>query len=366
MKIEYVIQEIKNDKIKVAIFELEEGDKQSSDTYVGTFDFTIEEYLAEKQKEGEREFFKEDIILHLLNEPIYSKQLLEMFTMQEELNVHTNGPDYKQTQICTKTGKLINYRRAAWMETAEFIDSFDWKHWKHKKDDIENAKTELVDIWHFLLSEGLIENNGIPNNDILQRVDDTIKWTIGNKAQTTNPYALYQTIKFGIAMAPTEFYTTSVITETIGNTNFYESHVEEKQKNFIQEPLFDICEIFVMSMIDKKTYANCFDVDNYNSPLLKFFGMCRFIELSFNELYQRYLVKNVLNRFRQDHGYADGSYIKTWNNDEDNICAVQFANRLGDKLTPDTLYTTMSYFYEHAVKGTMETFNETDFNELFE
>ena len=42
------------------------------------------------------------------------------------------------------------------------------------------------------------------------------------------------------------------------------------------------------------------------------------VEMPFDELYQRYVGKNVLNRFRQDHGYQDGSYIKVWQGREDN------------------------------------------------
>lgn len=40
--------------------------------------------------------------------------------------------------------------------------------------------------------------------------------------------------------------------------------------------------------------------------------------LDFAELYRQYLGKNVLNFFRQDHGYQDGSYRKLWAGKEDN------------------------------------------------
>ena len=41
-------------------------------------------------------------------------------------------------------------------------------------------------------------------------------------------------------------------------------------------------------------------------------------ELSFDELFRHYVGKNVLNFFRQDHGYKTGEYIKVWNGKEDN------------------------------------------------
>lgn len=40
--------------------------------------------------------------------------------------------------------------------------------------------------------------------------------------------------------------------------------------------------------------------------------------LSFDRLYRLYVGKNVLNFFRQDHGYKDGSYQKIWAGREDN------------------------------------------------
>lgn len=42
------------------------------------------------------------------------------------------------------------------------------------------------------------------------------------------------------------------------------------------------------------------------------------IDMSFEELYKMYVGKNVLNIFRQDHGYKDGTYKKVWAGREDN------------------------------------------------
>ncbi|WP_444932318.1 dUTP diphosphatase [Microbulbifer sp. SSSA002] len=51
-------------------------------------------------------------------------------------------------------------------------------------------------------------------------------------------------------------------------------------------------------------------------------------EMSFAELYQRYVGKNVLNRFRQDNGYKDGSYVKNWAGREDNEHLAEIAGLL--------------------------------------
>ena len=45
--------------------------------------------------------------------------------------------------------------------------------------------------------------------------------------------------------------------------------------------------------------------------------------LDFDALYTAYVGKNVLNFFRQDHGYKEGTYRKTWAGREDNEHLVE-------------------------------------------
>ena len=47
------------------------------------------------------------------------------------------------------------------------------------------------------------------------------------------------------------------------------------------------------------------------------------IGMSFDELYRHYVGKNVLNFFRQDHGYKEGTYVKRWHDREDNEHLVE-------------------------------------------
>ena len=54
-----------------------------------------------------------------------------------------------------------------------------------------------------------------------------------------------------------------------------------------------------------------------------FWDLMNAVELSFEELYRQYVGKNVLNFFRQDNGYKDGSYIKQWQGREDNEHLVE-------------------------------------------
>jgi dimeric dUTPase (all-alpha-NTP-PPase superfamily) len=223
---------------------------------------------------------------------LLTQRLKDMFEMQEALNAYTNGADYKETKSCAKTGKAINYRRCAWMETAEFIGSFDWKHWKHGKDDIENAKTELVDIWHFLMSAELIEK-GMPDDSDLE---------YAHKSISSNPYS---------------------------------------------NDMFAVADIFVCGIIEEPSILPNEEAEGVLSDFLL---LCTMVGLSFDELYKRYVIKNSLNFFRQDHGYAEGTYIKNWSEGkEDNVFAIEFADKLGENLSKTTLYELLKDFYCKSV-----------------
>jgi dimeric dUTPase (all-alpha-NTP-PPase superfamily) len=47
-------------------------------------------------------------------------------------------------------------------------------------------------------------------------------------------------------------------------------------------------------------------------------GLMQQLDMDIDELYERYVGKNVLNIFRQDNGYKTGEYQKLWNGREDN------------------------------------------------
>lgn len=64
-----------------------------------------------------------------------------------------------------------------------------------------------------------------------------------------------------------------------------------------------------------------FDVPSFAGCLLQ-------CEMSADDLYRSYVGKNSLNFFRQDHGYKDGTYIKVWNDREDNEYLIDIINRL--------------------------------------
>lgn len=59
-----------------------------------------------------------------------------------------------------------------------------------------------------------------------------------------------------------------------------------------------------------------------------FWNLMNSVDMSFDELYRQYVGKNVLNFFRQDNGYKDGSYQKQWQGREDNEHLVEILAEL--------------------------------------
>lgn len=67
---------------------------------------------------------------------------------------------------------------------------------------------------------------------------------------------------------------------------------------------------------------------NRGFSVREFAALMNAAELTFDQLYVGYIGKNVLNFFRQDHGYKEGSYIKLWGGREDNEHLVEICTLL--------------------------------------
>jgi dimeric dUTPase (all-alpha-NTP-PPase superfamily) len=79
-------------------------------------------------------------------------KLEEIFKLQEELNKRI-GVTTKDMNEEEQAKWLLNYSRAMQQEMSELIDSVPWKWWaKYQEFDKQNAKVEVVDLFHFLVS----------------------------------------------------------------------------------------------------------------------------------------------------------------------------------------------------------------------
>ena len=77
-----------------------------------------------------------------------------IFERQIELNKKINPSLYKDIENDPELKRkwFLNFELALKQESAEAIDSLNWKWWKKDTDDWENVKVELIDMLHFWVS----------------------------------------------------------------------------------------------------------------------------------------------------------------------------------------------------------------------
>ena len=79
-------------------------------------------------------------------------KLENIFELQEQLNSRI-GVNMNEMNDEERAKWILNYVRAMQQELAELTDSVPWKWWaKYQEFDKQNAKVEIVDLFHFLIS----------------------------------------------------------------------------------------------------------------------------------------------------------------------------------------------------------------------
>ena len=80
--------------------------------------------------------------------------LEDVFEKQIELNSRINPSLYEDIKTDPELRRqwFLNFEKALSQESAEAIDSLNWKWWKKDDDDWDNVKIELVDMLHFWVS----------------------------------------------------------------------------------------------------------------------------------------------------------------------------------------------------------------------
>jgi len=243
--------------------------------------------------------FKKYIVILGYNATIINKRLnmnriLQMLELQQQLNDSTNGLNWEDG--VTKNGKQINWRRCIYLETAELVESYPWKHWKNidASPDYDNIKIEIVDIWHFVMSEALRS---------------------------------YKIEKIGSIEDIASMITTM-----------------DEFDNFNQDTKGEVLDNYAQIEIVEKMIATLFCKKDVNSLVISFLNMSSKLNLKLPELYKLYIGKNILNKFRQDNGYKEGTYIKVWNGLEDNVVMQNILNENSD-ISPDSLYRKLTESY---------------------
>lgn len=191
-------------------------------------------------------------------------QLNTMLSLQDKMNKKVN-PDWLNAGY--------GYLRAAMIEAVEGIEHHGWKWWKAQQKDLPQLQMELVDIWHFALSAIIIQYKG----DIQDSAEQIAAQLLVKNS----------TVKF-----------------------------DGREYDFNNQEILDNLELMTGLCAAKR-----FDV-----PL--FLKIVEQAEMTSSELYRQYVGKNILNFFRQDNGYKEGTYIKVWRGQEDNEHLVEVLNSL--------------------------------------
>jgi dimeric dUTPase (all-alpha-NTP-PPase superfamily) len=80
-------------------------------------------------------------------------KLEEMFELQRVLNERILKEPSENLDADKKIQWVLNYSRALQQELSELVDCVPWKWWAHYQHfDEQNARVEVVDIMHFLIS----------------------------------------------------------------------------------------------------------------------------------------------------------------------------------------------------------------------
>jgi len=208
-----------------------------------------------------------------------------MLTLQSSMNAKVD-PQWVQ--------KRYPYLRAVVIEAAEAIEHHGWKWWKKQERDLPQLQMEIIDIWHFILSDILLSSD----------------------AEHESAVALLMAAN-----------TASDVSHTVQfDQNSYSLH---------SMSLLSKLELLIGLSASRRV------------DLLLFRSIMRDCELNWGSLYKQYVSKNVLNMFRQDHGYKDGSYQKYWQGREDNEHLVELMDALdsGSPQYPELLYQGLETRY---------------------
>ncbi len=212
-------------------------------------------------------------------------QAITMLELQASMNAKVD-PDWVAARY--------PYLRAVAIEGAEAIEHHGWKWWKKQDKDLPQLQMELIDIWHFILSEVLLRNENEPEEplkallDALQTAEHSSRIEVDGQQFELAELDLLRKLELLIALS-------------------------------------------VLRRIDMALFA----------------AIMADCDMDWTELYRQYVGKNVLNMFRQDRGYKQGTYLKEWHGREDNEHLVEVIHRL-DADAPDfkdRIYSALSEAY---------------------
>ena len=189
------------------------------------------------------------------------------------------------------------YLRAVAIEGAEAIEHHGWKWWKKQHRDLPQLQMELIDIWHFILSEILLRHADSDSEPVDELMAD-------------------------LAAAQVD----AVIS------------LDGERYDLAALDLLGKLELLIALSVVRRI------------ELAVFAAIMADCAMDWTELYRQYVGKNVLNMFRQDRGYKEGTYLKVWSGREDNEHLVDIIHRLdaGDPAFKEQIYRELAAAYPAA------------------
>jgi hypothetical protein len=193
------------------------------------------------------------------------------------------------------------------VESGELLEHTDYKWWKHGSVDIAQSQMEIIDLWFFYFSLVLLDPATLPS----KIAEDKLEYF----AQMFMDYS-------GLEGTPDPSLTTE--------SSKPEWDIEKVQ----QRTLYFVHSCSQMT-------------PNLLSTMYELAELTTAAGMSFEKMYDMYMGKLILNIFRQENGYKEGTYRKQWHTAtygspkttlEDNQVLTQIMKRESDpKLIKEAL-----------------------------
>tara|TARA_R110002153_G_scaffold49436_1_gene139390 strand:- start:20 stop:685 length:666 start_codon:yes stop_codon:yes gene_type:complete len=178
---------------------------------------------------------------------------------------------------------------AAQMELMEGVEHYGYKWWKKQTPDLPQVQLEVVDAFHFWLSATMADGTPMYGH-ITDQLNRLLGSGLSEWSQSTKKHVFFR--------------------------------VAQNYEHFITRDL---------------QWADLLMSADLTPP----------------QLYEMYVQKNVLNHFRQDHGYKTGEYVKMWEGEEDNVWLLRLSEQLKkeDNFNRSALYEVLADKYMLVVES---------------
>jgi len=229
------------------------------------------------------------------------KNFEAMLELQDEAN-YTVNPNWRDEGFA--------WHRAVWTECAELMDLLSWKWWKRERqiddDLLQKMRGEAVDILHFVFS-GLMVSPAY-NRQALRLLAEKFDkgWDVMVPPSERSMHKLYETDLIRISV---EQVAQISLTFQVGGA------------------------IVSTGLISSLGYL--------------------FHQLAMNEadVFRAYCAKNVLNNFRQIHGYQDGHYEREWGGMDDNDRLTEIVKEIPEHLEGADFISTLMHSLAHSYES---------------